>query len=588
MGRNRPYLPGCALILLVLLAGCASSRHPPEQTFDASVARETWLAEPAAESPSCPTPTDAPADGVGPLPEAPEGAGGEAFSADAQIPAGEAEDVSFLNDLGEPTGAAGPDRSVPIETNERVQHFLELFQGPQKRWMARALQRSGRYIDRMKEIFREEGLPEDLVYLAVVESGFNPYAYSRASAMGVWQFIPSTGRNYGLVVNWWLDERRDLEKSTRAAARYLSKLYDIFQDWYLAAAAYNAGEGKVLRAIRKYDSKCFWDISRYRYLKRETKNYVPRFLAALMIAKEPERYGFGDVTPEAPLLYETVALSDATDMAVVAEGCGVSLALLHKMNPQLQRGCTPPAYPDYEVKIPLGTRERFVRYYAQLDAAKRLTFRRHRVRPGETLSHVARRHGVSVHAIVTMNHLKSKHRIRAGKSLIIPIPARHNGSGHTLPGAPPVRKVHAAAPPLADGQRRVIHVVRRGDSLWDLSRQYEVRLATLMRWNGLRNSSRIYPGQRLVVGTAPRPVEAASPAEDAMAPPDRREFWHVVRSGDTLWGIAKKYHVTVSQLARWNHLDARNPIRPGLRLRVYRNAQLNADSSAWPAVAVPD
>ncbi len=287
-----------------------------------------------------------------------------------QIPPGEAEDVTFLDEL-EQSGLPQDDSSVlPVVSNERVEAFIELFEGPQKQWMERALRRSGRYSQRMKQILREEGLPEDLVYLALIESGFNPYAYSRAKAMGIWQFIPGTGRRYGLVINWWIDERRDLEKSARAAAHYLKNLYGLFDDWYLAAAAYNAGEGKMQRAIRKYDSTCFWDLSQYRYLQRETKNYVPKFLAALTIAKDPGRYGFADVEYDAPLLYETVTVPDATDLAVIAKGCGKSLSLLNKLNPQLLRGCTPPDYPDYEVKIPLGTKESFLAYYSQLDPAE--------------------------------------------------------------------------------------------------------------------------------------------------------------------------------------------------------------------------
>lgn len=481
-----------------------------------------------------------------------------------------AEDVTFLTELEESERAPDESPALPVVSNERVEAFIEVFTGTQKDWMQRALHRSGRYTQRMKQILREEGLPEDLVYLALIESGFNPYAYSRAGAMGIWQFIPGTGSRYGLVINWWIDERRDLEKSTRAAAHYLKNLYGLFEDWYLAAAAYNAGEGKLQRAIRKYDSTCFWDLSQYRYLRNETKNYVPRFLAALTIAKDPAGYGFENLEFEAPLLYETVRVPDATDLAVIAKGCGESLTLLNKLNPQLRRGCTPPDYPDYEVKIPLGTREAFLSYYAQLDPEKRLTFRRHRIQKNETLSHIAQRYGISVNSIVAMNRLKDPHSIREGKSLIIPLPASYEVAARN---PQPQRSVRL--PDLsAQGYRKVVHVVEKGDSLWMISQRYGVSLSSLRTWNGQHHSSRIRPGQKIVVWLPPRqPLQVA---DSRTVEAGREEIWYTVKSGDSLWEIARAFDVTVAELSEWNRLDSRRPIRPGLRLRIYRNVEVHA------------
>ncbi len=491
-----------------------------------------------------------------------------------QIPQGEAEDVTFLTEL-EQSGLPQDDSSVlPVVSNERVEAFIELFEGPQKQWMERGLSRSGRYSQRMKQILREEGLPEDLVYLALIESGFNPYAYSRAKAMGIWQFIPGTGRRYGLVINWWIDERRDLEKSARAAAHYLKNLYGLFDDWYLAAAAYNAGEGKLKRAIRKYDSTCFWDLSKYRYLRRETKNYVPKFLAALTIAKDPGRYGFADVEYDAPLLYETVAVPDATDLAVIAKGCGKSLALLNQLNPQLLRGCTPPDYPDYEVKVPLGTKESFLAYYSQLDPAKRLTFRRHRIRKNETLSHIAQQYGISVTSIMAMNRLKSRHSIREGKSLIIPLPASYKVTAQKSRARKPVK-----LPDLSGrGYRKVVHVVEPGDSLWLISHRYGVSVSSLRKWNRKHSSSRIRPGQKIVVWLkGPTPQDSPKVAKAPPADGPGEEICYTVKPGDSLWEIAREFDVTVAQLSRWNQIDIHQPIRPGLRLRIYKKIRLNAD-----------
>jgi membrane-bound lytic murein transglycosylase D len=502
-----------------------------------------------------------------------------------QTPAEEAEDVTFLSELEQSGRVRDDSLTLPVVTNERVQAFIELFQGPQKKWMDRALRRSGRYSQRMKEILREEGLPEDLVYLALIESGFNPHAYSRAKAMGIWQFIPATGRRYGLVINWWIDERRDLEKSTRAAARYLKDLYGLFDDWYLAAAAYNAGEGKLKRAIRKYDSTCFWDLSKYRYLRRETKNYVPRFLAALTIGKDPGRYGFGGVQFDPPLLYETVAVPDATDLAVIAKGCGNSLTMLNKLNPQLRRGCTPPDYPDYEVKIPLGTRDAFLTYYARLDPAKRLTFRRHKIRKDETLSHIAQRYGISVNSIVAMNRLKNPHSIREGKSLIIPLPASYKVVERTHRSRKPVK-----LPDLSDrGYRRVVHVVEEGDSLWLIGNRYGVSVSSLRTWNRKYNSSRIRPGQKIVVWLkGPSPQHPPKVAKVEPVKGEGEEIWYTVKPGDSLWEIAREFDVTVAQLSQWNQLDVRRPIRPGLRLRIYRKVRLNADLRHLPPGSLHD
>jgi len=571
----------------IALGSCASpSRHSYASKTDRP---SSYSQTPAMGSASCDDGAPAlifasaePPDKVGAEAETEEEA---SLHPEMQIPPGEAEDVTFLAELEQSRLAQDDSPVLPVVSNERVEAFIELFEGPQKAWMERALRRSGRYSQRMKQILREEGLPEDLVYLALIESGFNPYAYSSAKAMGIWQFIPGTGRRYGLVINWWIDERRDLEKSARAAAHYLKNLYGLFDDWYLAAAAYNAGEGKLSRAIRKYDSTCFWDLAKYRYLRRETKNYVPRFLAALTIAKDPGRYGFADVQYDAPLLYETVPVPDATDLAVIAKGCGKSLALLNKLNPQLLRGCTPPDYPNYEVKVPLGTKESFLAYYSRLDPAKRLTFRRHRIRKNETLSHIAQHYGISVNSIMAMNRLKSRHSIREGKSLIIPLPVSYTVAARKSRARKPV-----TLPDLSGrGYRKVVHVVEPGDSLWLISHRYGVSVSSLRKWNRKHGSSRIRPGQKIVVwlkGPTPQ-----NPPKVAKAPPAEgkgEEIWYTVKPGDSLWEIAREFDVTVAQLSRWNQIDIHRPIRPGLQLRIYRKIRLNADVRTLHSGSVAD
>jgi len=498
---------------------------------------------------------------------------------EVEIRSDEAEDVSFLSDLQPQVlndTLQDPSRIVPIETNDQVKFFLNLFQGVQKPWIARSLRRAGRYTERMQRILRESGLPEDLVYLALIESGFNPHAYSRAGAVGIWQFIPSTGRRYGLVINWWIDERRDLEKSTRAAARYLKDLYEIFGDWYLAAAAYNAGEGKLKRAIKKYKSNNFWDLAQFKYLKKETKNYIPRFLAALMIAKDPGKYGFDQVIPDPPLNYETVSLSDATDLAVIAKGCGCDLKSLIKLNPQLRRGCTPPGYSDYEILIPRGTKEQFQTYYDQLPASKRLTFRRHKIKRGETLSNIALTYDISVKSIMKMNRLNNRHRIREGKSLIIPLPTSYTiakKSGYKAGK----RKQKKLPDYSGQGYRKLVHQVAEGDSLWRIGRLYGVSVSSLQRWNLQGKRAYIRPGQKIVVWLKERPPNSPQQTKKTGDISEvQQHIWYTVKPGDNLWLIAKKHKVTIAQISRWNDIDIRKPIRPGLRLRIFTNIHYNA------------
>jgi membrane-bound lytic murein transglycosylase D len=226
----------------------------------------------------------------------------------------------------------------------------------------------------MRNLLRENGLPEDLVYMALIESGFNPYAYSRRKASGPWQFIYLTGKKYGLKLNYWIDERRDPEKSTIAAAKYLKDLYDLFECWYLAAAGYNAGEGKIMNAIKRYRTEDFWELTKYRYLKKETKDYVPQMIAAALIAKEPEIYGFTDIEYQDPLRYEKVNVPEVTDLRLIAKACEISLGELKDLNPELLRWCTPPNYSDYEIKIPFGKKELFLQNFGALQPVTKSQF----------------------------------------------------------------------------------------------------------------------------------------------------------------------------------------------------------------------
>jgi membrane-bound lytic murein transglycosylase D len=396
---------------------------------------------------------------------------------------------------------------IPIVINDQVEFFIEYFQTTHRDAFALWLQRSGRYIPMMKEVLKQHGLPEDLVYMALIESGFNPKAYSRRRASGPWQFITRTGKRYGLETDWWIDERRDPEKSTIAAAGHLKDLYDQFSCWYLAAAGYNAGAGKISRAIQRYRTEDFWELTKHKYLKRETRHYVPKMIAAALIAKEPEKYGFIDLEYEEPIHYEKVEIPDATDLKVIARCCEVDYETIKALNPELKMWCTPPHRPDYQVKIPAGTRETFLKNFSQLSPSERITFRQHKVRAGDTLSTIARRYGIKKEPIMQLNDLKSPRELRTGSSIIIPIPADRALSFEERGGmetkiskrkveAPkvPKRVVEQVRGPL----KEIRYVVKEGDTLWDIALMYNLRIEDIRRWNNLRGNV-IRPNDELLL-----------------------------------------------------------------------------------------
>lgn len=323
--------------------------------------------------------------------------------------------------MEKPSGQRKIQFSLPIVENQRVRYFIDVFSSSQEKFFRRALARSGRYIPMMAAILREEGLPEDLVYLSLIESGFSPHAYSRAKAVGPWQFIRSTARRYGLKINSWVDERKDPVISTRAAAAYLKDLHDQFGEWYLAAAAYNGGEGRVERAVRRSKTNDFWRLSKKKTLmKQETRNYVPKFIAAAIIASAPEKHGFGDIVYEPPLQYDEVTIRSPLRLETVAELAGTSVGALRELNPALLRNFTPPDGDGYILRLPPGQGETFARAYNDLGTAPELRLTLHKVKKGETLSEIARRYGQTVKGLMEDNGLKSW-LIRIGQELIVAV-----------------------------------------------------------------------------------------------------------------------------------------------------------------------
>ncbi len=310
--------------------------------------------------------------------------------------------------------------SFPKMLNDRVKTFIDLFQNKADQFFTRSLARSQAYEGIIRPILREKNIPEELLYLALIESGYDPYAQSRAKATGIWQFMKGTAQRFGLRVDQWVDERRDPEKSTLAAADYLKSLYEMFNCWYLAAAGYNAGEGKILQAMKRAKSQDFWAISNHRYLKRETKEYVPRLLAAMIIAQDPAKYGFSQIDYHAPLAYEKVVVPSGVRLDRIARAAETNLEEVRALNPALRRDKTPPQDPSFEIKLPPGKKEAFERNFSRVFKLDPRTSRKHVVRRGETLGQIAKLYKVDLRDLCEGNEITPRTLIKPGMTLLLP------------------------------------------------------------------------------------------------------------------------------------------------------------------------
>ena len=439
----------------------------------------------------------------------------------------------------------------PLSEHPRIDKLVTHYTGSGRRTFGTWLKRAGRFIPDIQKIFAEEGVPLDLAYLALIESGFNPRAYSWAHAAGPWQFIESTGNIYNLTNDWWRDERCDLEKSTRAAARHLKYLHKRFDgDWYLAVAAYNAGGGKVRRAVRESDSRDFWVLIEGKVLREETRNYLPKLLAALTLVKGLESYGFAELDFAEPLSYETVTVETSTDLELVARLCDISYAELKALNPNLKRWSTPPQLRDYPVHVPFGKAEQFRTLYAELPKDQRASYHRHQVKPGDSLLALAKKYHIQVDDIITLNSIKNPRALQIGADLILPLKEGFS----SLP-----------VDELADQyvrSRRKTYTVRAGDSLWTIANRFDVTEKQLRVWNKLGWSNLIKPGQTLAVSARGKGQVAKARREVG---PSRKLIYKVV-SGDTLWGISRQFDVETEMIQIWNDLSSSHILRPGQTL----------------------
>jgi len=472
----------CIVIIALLACALPASATEPAQALLAELTRPNAPLLAAAEMPALVSPAD------------PEDAQGQT--------AAPADELFTLDELKVKTVDAAeldlpdvdlPLSDIPLALNSKVEYFLYYFQTSGRPSFSRWLSRSSRYLPMMKEILKREGMPEDLVYVAMIESGFQMHARSWANAVGPWQFISDTGRRYALRIDQWVDERKDPVKATTAAALYLKELYGMFKgDWYLAAAGYNAGENKILRAISMYNTSDFWEISRGSYLKRETKEYVPKLLAAAIIAKDPARYGFSDIAYLPAIEFETVKIPSRTDLELVAKLSGTTYETIRELNPDLRHWCTPPNYPDYELKLPKGTRVQFDLEYSKVPEDKRFTekvlYTNYHPRKKDSLKSVARRFGTSTEALSELNGISKNSRI-AGRTLVVPVKQTVDFSheGHTA---------RAAA---KKGSFAKYYTVKKGDTLDALAKRFNVSARLISSWNNLKNKVALKPGRRIII-----------------------------------------------------------------------------------------
>ena len=425
-------------------------------------------------------------------------------------------------------------------------------------YLQRILARSGRYLHHIVESLERRDMPTDLALLPVVESAFDPFAYSHGRAAGLWQIIPETGRRLGLKQNRWTDERRDVLESTRAALDYLQYLNELFAgDWLLAVAGYNAGEGQVTRAIRRAEAAGqptdFWHVRRH--LPAETRTYVPRLLALQQLLASPHEYGVVlPAIPDAPY-FEVVATGGPLDMALAAELAGLSTDELYRLNPGVNRWATDPDGP-HRLLLPVSRAEAFAAALGRLESADRVRWSRHRVSAGDTLGELARAHQTTPGVLMEVNGLRSD-MIRVGQDLLIPRAVRDLGEYTQMRDA----RVARVRNQPRDGERRA-YVVRAGDTLWNISRRYDVTVGTLARWNAMAPGDVLPVGRELVFWTDTATLPPAQPERI-------RRLTYTVREGDSLYRISTRFRVSVAQLLEWNDLALERYLQPGQRLVMY-------------------
>jgi len=456
---------------------------------------------------------------------------------------------------------------LPLTVNDSVLQYLSFFSTPRGRaTVEHGLDRSGRYNDMIRRVLKEEGVPQDLMYLAQAESAFQPTAVSRAGARGLWQFMPFRGEEYDLDRTYYVDERSDPEKATRAAARHMRDLYDMFGDWYLVMAAYNSGPMNVVKAVERTGYADFWELQRRHALPKQTQNYVPIIIALALVAKDPSLYGV-EVAPEKPAPVDVIHPAHAIDLRLVADATGADLDDLRELNPEMLRSVTPND-PNFELKLPAGYGEKLLNVINQVPADKWTSWRLHTVEQGETMADIARHYHVTVAGIEAANHLEAHAVVPAGFMLNVP-----------------------AAPPAV----RLVHYrVVRGDTLEGIAERFDVTVSQLKRWNNIHGAS-VPRGSRLKIYAGGSPDDsphssaaksAAHPAENGNAAVTVRKVSasatttgagdkpasaeHLVKQGETLYSIAHAYKTSVESIRQANSFLGERPLKAGDVLTIQR------------------
>lgn len=498
----------------------------------------------------------------------------------------------------------------PLELNKYVEQYIEYFTGRGRQYMEYWLKRTGKYFPMMGKVFAEENVPQQLIFLSLIESGLRPEAKSWARAVGLWQFIKGTGKLYDLNVDFYVDERKDPEKATRAAARHLRDLYISLNDWYLAIASYNAGEGRIRRAQRQSGKENFWEIRSF--LPRETRNYVPQYIAATIVASQPEKYGFNNIFYDTPIEYTTHKLYEAIDLAVLAKCAGISYQEMKELNPDLIQHHTPPNYPNgYELKVPKRNYESFVQNLNSVPDDAKLQYIVHIIKSGETLSSIAGKYKISIDKLTKFNNLKRNSKIYPKNKLKIPVSnisyndfefntdvAQAIESDNRNGEAPYKMVINSDLEDsgkfmqiyqqnikdstniiIPEDKSKISYTVKSGDNLIDLADLFQVRVSDIRNWNNLPYTTTIHVGQQINIYVPLEKYDELSKINTLSKTEKMKiiyassgEEWidHRIKNGETLSSIALKYGVKQSDLKLWNGLQS-SRIYKGKKLKILLN-----------------
>ncbi|MDR3640449.1 MAG: LysM peptidoglycan-binding domain-containing protein [Humidesulfovibrio sp.] len=454
----------------------------------------------------------------------------------------------------------GIDFDLDLFDSQDVERYFAYYTGPARETFARWLKRAETQLPYVRESLQRNGLPQDLAMLPFAESGYNCYAYSWAGAGGMWQFMPYTARKYGLTVDWWIDERRDPALATEAAAKYLSFLNDMFGDWYLALAAYNAGEGKISRALEVTNAEDFLDLvsqnnrlNRVQRLKAETQHYVPKFVAISKIFQNLEALGFEPVNWNAAPKLETVKVPGGTDLLALAKSGGMSWEEFHEMNPVFRRQVSPPDREE-AVHIPMEKRAAMLAYLENPSALPHAGLFAHKIRKGDNLRKLAKLYHVPQEVICEING-KLAQRMEPGEDILLP----QSSTGEAMPeGRSKTRKIADA---------RANYVVRKSDTAWSISKKFKISVKTLVEANGLANTRSVKPGMRLNIPDAS--AQATKKTRVQATKTHEQVTRYTVRQGDTIYSLSRRFGVTSDAIRGWNKIKG-SELRAGDSLKVYQ------------------